>query len=98
MNANQAIQFNSTVERTLKNTALTSAGRAVIENAIIADLQFIVNMGIGIKVSVSIPATDRIDVSLTITLPTRTKVTIINFRKRSDNGDFYLFDFSDDFF
>jgi hypothetical protein len=98
MNANQPIQFNSTVERTLKNIALTSAGRAVIENAIIADLQFIVNMGIPISVSVSIPATDRIEVELTITLPTKTKVTILNFRKRAENGDFYLFDFNDDFF
>lgn len=98
MNANQPIQFNSTVERTLKNTPLTSAGRAVIENAIKADLKFIVDMGIPISVKVSIPATDRIDVELTITLPRKTKVTIINFRKRTENGDFYLFDFNDDFF
>lgn len=97
MNANQPIQFNSIVERTLKNTPLTSAGRAIIENAIISDLQFIVDMGIPITVQVRIVATDRIDVTLTITYPSKVNVKVLNFRKHAVSGDFYLFDFNDDF-
>lgn len=99
MNAKQSIQFNSTVERTLRNTPLTSKGRSTIENAIINDLQFIVDMGIPVSVSVSIVSTDRIDVELTITYPTQVKVIIMNFKKSIEGGDFFLADFnSNDFF
>lgn len=98
MNANQPIQFNSTVERTLRNTPLTSKGRAIIEDAIKADLQFIVDMGIPVSVSVSIVSTDRIDVELTIEYPSQIRVIIMNFKKSAENGDFFLSDFNDDFF
>ena len=98
MNANQPIQFNSTVERTLRDSPLTSAGRAVIENSIKADLKFLQALGIPVEVSVAIIATDRIDVTLTITYPTKVNVKILNFKKNLTNGYFYLFDFSDDFY
>lgn len=98
MNSNQPIQFNSTVERTLKNTSLTSKGRSVIENAIIEDLKFIVDMGIPVSVSVSIVSTDRIDVELKISYPEQIKVIIMNFKKSAENGDFFLEDFNTDFF
>lgn len=94
---NQSIQFNSIVERTLNNTALTSAGRVIIENAIKTDLAFLSSVAT-ITVSVIIVSTDRINVSLSVLQNTNnTKVTIINFRKQ-ENGDWYIFDFNDDFF
>lgn len=36
-----AAQFNSETERTLRNTALTSSGRAAIERAVRKDLQYL---------------------------------------------------------
>jgi hypothetical protein len=98
MNANQPIQFNSIVERTLKNVPLTSAGRALIQNAIYTDLQFLSAQGVSIQVTVAITATDRIDVQLILTYPTMVNVKILNFKKSSETGDFYLFDFNDDFY
>ncbi len=98
MNANQSIQFNSTVERTLRNTPLTSRGRAIIENAIKTDLQYIVDMGIPVTVKVTIVATDRIDVDLRIEYPTQIRVIVMKFKKQAEDGDFFLFDFNDDFY
>ncbi len=94
---NQSIQFNSVVERTLNNTPLTSAGRVIIENAIKTDLAFLSPLAT-ITVTVTIVATDRINVGLSVLQnDNSTRVTIINFRKQ-ENGDWYIFDFNDDFY
>lgn len=91
-------QFNSETERTINSTALTSSGRVLIENAIKKDLEFFSDLGATIEVTVDIVATDKIKVSIRVTLPQQqTTITIINFRKSSD-GDFFILDFNDDFF
>lgn len=98
MPSNQSIQFNSRTERVINSTALTSSGRVIIENAIKDDLKFLSDFGAEVSVTVSITATDRIDVNIRISQPAGgARVIVINFRKRSD-GDFYIFDFNDDFY
>lgn len=95
---NQSIQFNSITERVINNTPLTSQGRVTIENAIKTDLKFLQDLGAEVSVSVSITATDRIDVNIKINQPAGgSRIIIINFKKKSD-GDFYIFDFNDDFY
>ena len=94
---NQSIQFNSLTERILNSTPLTSSGRIQIENTIKKDLAFMGDFA-DIFVSVSIVATDRIQVTIRITLSdSSVKVKVINFRKKLD-GDFFISDFNDDFF
>lgn len=91
-------QFNSLTERTLNTTPLTSAGRITIENAIKKDLEFFEEFGATVTVSVSIVATDRINVSIKVSIPASgAKIVIINFRKKTD-GDWFIDDFNDDFF
>jgi hypothetical protein len=99
MPSSQSNQFNSTVERIINTTPLTSAGRIVIENAIKDDLDFLTQIAFQpVDVTVTIVDTDRINVKLVIQqLSGAKKVTVINFRKQS-NGDFYIFDFNDDFY
>jgi hypothetical protein len=90
-------QFNSEVERALRNTPLTSSGRIIIENAIKSDLKFLSQMGAKVTVSVEIVSDDRIDVTLRVVQDQQTEqVRVINFKKKSD-GDWYLFDFNNDF-
>jgi hypothetical protein len=60
-----SLQFNSLTERTLNNTALTSAGRLLIENAVKKDLQFMQPFA-EVDVEVSILATDKIKIFITI--------------------------------
>ncbi len=96
MKSNKSIQFNSTVEKTLKNTALNSAGRVIIEGAIKNDLQFLSPQAT-IVVSVTIEATDRLRVNIQIKVDINIRVLVLNYRKSSD-GDFFLLDFNDDFF
>lgn len=64
----QSQQCNSQTERALNNTPLTSAGRVLIENAIIDDLA-ILKPFCNVKVEVSITATDRIEWEVTLTKP-----------------------------
>jgi phage gp46-like protein len=98
MPSNQSIQFNSITEKVINTTALTSSGRVTIENAIKDDLKFLSDFGAEVSVTVSITATDRIDVNIKITQPAGgSRIIIINFKKKSD-GDFYIFDFNDDFY
>lgn len=98
MPSDQTSQFNSIVEKTLNNTPLTSNGRIEIQNAIISDLAFFTPInGSAVQVTVTIESTDRISVQLQYKQASGIKVTIINFRKQSD-GDFYIFDFNDDFY
>lgn len=95
---NQSVQFNSIVEKTLNTTPLTSAGRVIIENAIKKDLEFLTSAGALLEVTVTIVSTDRINVTLKVQQPlSAEKVTIINFKKKAD-GDWYIFDFNNDFF
>lgn len=94
----KTVQFNSTFEKTLLTTELTSEGRVILENAMKTDLQFIVDMGYKVEVAVEIAATDRINSSIKITKPTGGGViTIIKFKKQL-NGDFFIQDFNNDFF
>lgn len=97
MNGNQSIQFNSLTERILNSTPLTSQGRITIENAMKKDLEFLSPVAT-VDVSVTIVATDRINVAIKVLqVDNTTKVTIVNFRKLA-NGDFVFDDFNDDFF
>lgn len=99
MNSNQSIQFNSLTENLLNIIALNSAGRVQIENAIKADLDFMSSFAV-ISVTVTIVATDRINVQLTIKQnDSSISITIINFKKVSTpGGDFWVLDFNNDFF
>lgn len=97
MKSDPSIQFNSTVERTINNTGLTSSGRVTIENAIKNDLQFLAPQAT-ITVNVVIESDDRLNVSIKIVLNNNSEqITIINFKKSSD-GDFFILDFNNDFF
>lgn len=96
---NQTTQFNSKLERALLKTALTSSGRIKIVNAVTQDLQYIKDsLGDNININVQIVDDNRIQVTLKITVQNGTRVIIINYRKQAADGDFYLFDFNDDFY
>jgi hypothetical protein len=98
MKSDPSIQMNSTVERTLNNTPLTSSGRLTIENAIKYDLIFLEKViGTKIEVSVFIISDDRVDVILKMNLLKETKITVIKFKRQAD-GDFSIFDFNSDFY
>lgn len=99
MGDNPLIQFNSLTERTLNNTTLNSNGRIIIENAIKKDLEFLSSEN-KVTFTVAIVATDRINVSMKIILPTGgTAVKSFSFVQNPITGDFDLgdFDFSDFF-
>ena len=96
---NPNAQFNSKLERTLRLVPLTSAGRTKIINAITQDLQYLKDsLGDNIAIGVSIISDNWLQIQLNITIAKGTRVIIINYKKQSSDGDFYLFDFSDDFF
>lgn len=92
-------QFNSLTENLLNTITLNSSGRIQIENAIKSDLKFMQDFAV-VNVIVTIVATDKISVQLTIKQnDTSVKITVINFRKQmSVDGDFWILDFNDDFF
>lgn len=97
MAGDASIQFNSKTERILNSTELTSAGRVIIENAIKDDLQFLEPQA-KITVVVTIEATDRLRVSIRIELSLQPiRMIIINFKKSTSDGDFFISDFTDDF-
>lgn len=96
MKSNQSIQFNSITEKILNTTSLTSAGRIVIENAIKKDLEFLSPQAT-IKVTVTIEATDRININIQVAIEDgEVKVIVLNFIKQGD-GDWLLEDFNNDF-
>lgn len=68
MRENPDVQYNSLTERTLLNTPLTSAGRIIIEQAVIKDLQFMKAFA-RVGVAVSIVATDRILIAIKLQEP-----------------------------
>lgn len=89
-NNDPTISFNSLTERALNNTPLTSAGRALIENAIKKDLS-----GLNTTVSVQIVSTDRINVTVKNILPNGSeKIKKFSFVRNPETGDFDLNDFS----
>ena len=93
----QSVQLNSTTEKVLGNTPLTSAGRVLIENAIKEDLKFMTPFG-KVEVSATITATDRIEVIIKWILPGGgIKIAVLTYRAATD-GDFFLLDFNNDFF
>lgn len=93
---NPSIQMNSKFERTINEVALTSNGRQLIENAIKEDLKFLKDLAI-VDISVVITDDNRIEIKLQVKQNDRTaNIIIINFKKATD-GDFYFFDFNDDF-
>lgn len=96
MPSNPSQQFNSLCERAINSTALNSAGRITIENKIIADLDFLSKVA-KVTVSVTIVATDQINVDIRIKQNQRTQVVIIKFKKAL-TGDFSVLDFNSDFF
>lgn len=99
MSNNPNIQFNSKLERTLLTTPLTSAGRTKIINAVTNDLQYIKDsLGDDVVINVAIISDNWLQIQLTITVTTGVRVIVINYRKQSQDGDFYLFDFNDDFY
>lgn len=65
---NPAVQMNSKLERTLRNTALNSAGRIEIEETVKKDLDFMTTFG-DLDVVVSIVDVDRISIYIKITEP-----------------------------
>ena len=95
--SNQNAQLNSSTERILNTTPLTSRGRVIIEDAIKDDLKFL-NAFAKIDVSLVIVSDDIIKVELIIKQNNnKVQIKIINFKK-SIVGDFWIFDFNDDFF
>lgn len=83
-------QFNSLTEYTLNTTALTSAGRSKIEAAIRKDLQYMKPS----LVQVSIVSDNKV----TVLIQGDFGEKIINFVKRTANGDFWFADFNNDFY
>lgn len=62
------LQMNSQTERTLNNTALTSAGLTKIEQAVIADLDHMDEF-VNKTVEVSIIAVDKLSIEITLVRP-----------------------------
>jgi len=92
-------QYNSTVERTLKEIQLNSAGRIKLENAAKYDLLFLTNQGVQVTVSVTFPALNTVKIDVrTIYTDGERRVTIVTFNRKGSDGDFFLEDFSDDFY
>ncbi len=94
-------QFNSSTERVLNTTALNSAGRIKIENAVKDDLKYLTQLGAKVTVAVSLPDkinTVKIEVT-TVYSEGNKNLTIITFGKRTSvSGDFSLLDFSSEDF
>jgi len=81
-----SVQFNSTLERRLKEVALTSSGRIQIEQAIQKDLQFMSDFAI-VGIETSILANNRIDINLTIQEPNNEQSTELTFIWDSTNQE-----------
>ena len=93
------LQYNSRTERALKLNALSSAGRARIENAVKEDLKPISDLGAEVTVAVTLPALNTVQIKVKTIYPDGEKrLTIVTFSKRTGDGDFYPVDFNDDFF
>ncbi len=60
------IQFSSTTEQALKDNPLSSAGRVNIQNAMLADLQYLTADGTTVSVTATITKPNRLDVAINI--------------------------------
>lgn len=97
---NPAKQMNSSLERTLQTTALTSAGRIRIENAARDDLKWITNLGAQVTVTVTLPWVNSVKIEVKTIYPDGEKrLSLVTFKKKGfTDGDFSPVDFSDDFY
>ena len=97
MRSEPSQQFNSLFEKKMLDVALTSQGRVELEEAAKKDLEFLKEVAT-ITVSVTIVSDDhiRLYIKMIILDSAETKITVVDF-KRKESGDFYLFDFNDDF-
>lgn len=59
-------QFNSRTEKALREVAVTSSGRSIIQNAVIQDLQALTEVA-NIFVAVTLQSVDRIKITITVT-------------------------------
>lgn len=92
-------QFNSQTERVLNATALNSAGRIKIENAVKNDLQYLKDLGAEVTVSVTIPSVNVVRIEIRTKYPDGPGIlTVITFGKRFTDGDFSILDFNSDFY
>lgn len=96
MQADTSIQMNSITEKILDVVNLTSSGRVEIENAIKEDLKFLSDVAT-ITVTVTIVATDRIDINLKIITDESNIKFIVIHLVRNGDGDWFIEDFNDDF-
>ncbi len=101
-----SVQYNSETERTLRDVALTSAGRVKVQQAVERDLKFMKDFA-DISVSVSIEGVDRVNITIKVREPEKSKGTTADqFRAfifiwdatAQELGDFMIQDFNDDFF
>lgn len=70
---NPIIQYNSTLESTLKKISITSSARETIKRAVVEDLKFIQSFG-KLTVDVSITGIDRIHILIRIQQPNNIEV------------------------
>ena len=86
-------QFISLTEKTLNTTALDSAGRVIIENAVIEDLKFL-NTIFTIFVKVKLPNIDHVTIEITLTkIDSAQEANLIINLKKTSVGDFSIYDF-----
>ncbi len=64
----KSVQFNSKTERGINNIPLTSAGRALIEQAVKDDLNYLTAIG-SVNVNVSIIGVDKIEIDVQLQQP-----------------------------
>lgn len=79
-------QFNSSTERKLKNVSLTSSGRIEIEQAVIADLAYISELG-KTEVEVSLLEENRLSIFVKILEPSGEQSQSLNFIWDSARGE-----------
>jgi len=93
----QGIQFNSLLEKKLQTVAITSAGRADMEETAKKDLLWLLPYG-SYEVTVTIVTVDHVRLRLFVRLKDGTTyLKVVNLKRRED-GDFFLDDFNDDFY
>jgi hypothetical protein len=67
-NRSKSSQMNSSTERILLNTALTTQGRLIIEQAVKSDLSFMRDIA-DVTVSVTFPLVDRVEIKVKLDKP-----------------------------
>jgi len=98
MPGQESLWFNSATERALNETAVTSSGRLVIENAAKQDLDYFSKFGT-VNVRVEIVSDDRLNMKISATLENSKEVVVIIRLKKKATGDWSIMDFSlEDFY